>query len=110
MKLPYRQNAYIPEEKLSDYLLSESHPLGRFKAMFFQKIGFDESNINELKQALYEIAQKEEVKNMSSSSYGKKYIIDGSVETSSKRVVKLQTVWILEADQTRPRFITAYPV
>ncbi len=32
MKLPNSENAYVPESKLSDYLLSEKHAVGKAKA------------------------------------------------------------------------------
>jgi hypothetical protein len=34
MKLPNAERAEAPPEKLRDYLLSPSHPVGRFKARF----------------------------------------------------------------------------
>jgi len=32
MKLPNFQNAFVPSEKLANYLLSEIHPVGRSEA------------------------------------------------------------------------------
>jgi hypothetical protein len=40
MKLPNAQNAVVDERKVREYLLSPSHPVGRFKAKFFGSIGF----------------------------------------------------------------------
>lgn len=48
MKLPFRKNAYIPEAKLVDYLLSETHPVGSSKAKFFRGLGYDEGNVKQL--------------------------------------------------------------
>ena len=45
MKLPNRENAYIPPRKLTEYLLSETHSIGKSKAKFFRAIGFDEENV-----------------------------------------------------------------
>jgi hypothetical protein len=36
MKLPTRENAFVPPSKLKDYLLSETHVVGRSKAKFFR--------------------------------------------------------------------------
>lgn len=110
MKLPNRKNAYISKEKLTDYLLSETHTVGKFKAKFFRTLGFDESNLDVLEKALHEIAESEDVKEVVSSRYGTKYIIDGSISTPRGKIVRVQTVWIIESGQKYPRFITAYPV
>ena len=61
MKLPNREHAYVPQEKLENYLPSETHVVGRWKAKFFINLGFDESNIALLQKALLIIAQNEEV-------------------------------------------------
>ena len=45
MQLPNRLQAYIPSEKLSAYLLSETHAVGKAKATFFRALGFNETNI-----------------------------------------------------------------
>jgi hypothetical protein len=39
MKLPEAQQAVITAAKIRDYLLSTSHPIGRFKEPFFAKPG-----------------------------------------------------------------------
>ena len=110
MKLPNRKNAIISRKKLTEYLLSETHTTGRLKAKFFSSIGFDEANSYELEKLLLTIAQNEKVNQVISSPYGKKYIIEGSVETHSGKAVKLRTVWIIESKNESPRFVTAYPV
>lgn len=110
MKLPFHKNAYIPKAKLEEYLLSQSHVVGRFKAKFFSSLGFDQTNIDKLEKLLLVIAQSTEVKEVIRSEYGKKYIIDGKMKTPKDKVVKIRTVWIIEGDQKTPRFLTAYPV
>src|SRR5438105_1390408 len=40
MKLPLGEQAVVPEAKLVDYLLSDTHPQGRGKALFFRQRGF----------------------------------------------------------------------
>ena len=110
MKLPYGKNAYVPKEKFTEYLLSETHAVGKLKAKFFKSAGFDETNVTQLERVILAIAHDEEVKEVISSPYGKKYVIDGTLSTSSKKKVKIQTVWIIETGEKRPRFVTAYPV
>jgi hypothetical protein len=109
VKLPHRENAYIPPPKLTDYLLSDAHPVGRSKARFFRAVGFDETNVAVLEQRLIALAQTEEVKEAVTTPHGTKYVIEGALPTPAGGTVQVRTVWIIEAVQTRPRFITAYP-
>lgn len=50
MKLPNYNNAYIPLAKLNEYLLSETHIVGKSKTKFFQAVGFNKSNAKLLKK------------------------------------------------------------
>lgn len=109
MKLPHRENAYVPRAKLSDYLLSETHPVGGLKSKFFRSIGFHEANLDLLEQQLLSLAYAQEVKDISESPYGRKFIIEGYLQTPVGLQVPVRTIWLLEPDDVRPRLITAYP-
>jgi len=52
MKLPDVAKAYIAQRKLLDYLLSETHPMGKWKAQFLHWIRFNGSNVGALSQSL----------------------------------------------------------
>ncbi len=110
MKLTNTNNLLIPKEKLIDYVLSKTHAIGKFKAKFFRSLGFDETNVSIFEKALSKIARSQEIVDVQSSSYGTKYIIDGEIKTPREKLVKVRTVWIVEKGQTKPRFITVYPV
>ena len=62
-----------------------------------------------LEEGLLSMDQTETVAKIVQSLYGTKYIIEGFLETPSNTSVKVQTVWIVEVDDPRPRFVTAYP-
>ena len=109
MNLPHRENAYVPKEKLTEYLLSETHPIGRFKARVLRRVGFDETNLNVLEQGLERIAREQEVSETVSTSRGAKFVIEGVLPTPAGGLLRLRTVWILDPDDDRPRFVTAYP-
>ena len=110
MKLPNRARAYIPSPKLRDYLLSETHSVGKWKARFFRALGFDETNVDVLAQGLIGIAHSEDVKDVVSSVYGTKYTVEGPLQTPAGSVAQVRTVWVVEVGQDRPRFVTAYPI
>jgi hypothetical protein len=109
MKLPHGDQATI-HRWLGDYLLSLTHPVGRSKAQFFRSLGFDETNVQLLEQALLRIAQMEEIATIVASPHGTKYTVEGSLQTPHGQVVAVRTVWIIENGQDEPRFVTAYPL
>ena len=72
MLLPNREDAYIPPPKLTEYLLSEIHPVGRFKAQLLLASGFNRTNLNILEQGLIAIAFEQEVTQAIPPEYGTK--------------------------------------
>lgn len=109
MRLPNREYAYISLSKLKDYLLSETHPIGKSKAKLFRSHGFNEVNVEMLKEGLLNIAYSSDVMDMTMTSHGVKYLIDGKLATPNKDYIELRTVWIVDNGQVLPRFVTAYP-
>ncbi|MBM4135568.1 MAG: hypothetical protein FJ241_01920, partial [Nitrospira sp.] len=107
MKLQNSQSAEVNLQKLLDYLLSDSHPIGKSKAKYLRSFGFSNANVELLKQGLITIAQTEDVKEVISSTHGVKYVIDGSLQTPVKVFIKLRTIWIIEKGEEVARFITA---
>lgn len=110
MKLPEKEKADIPHAKLTNYLLSEMHPVGKSKAKLFKVMGFNDNNVDLLKQGLIDIAMSEEVVDIISSEHGVKYIVDGFLKTPSRSSIKLRTIWIIDKGHVHPRFVTAYPL
>lgn len=106
MKLQNSQSAEVNLQKLLDYLLSDSHPIGKSKAKYLRSFGFSNANVELLKQGLITIAQTEDVKEVISSTHGVKYVIDGSLQTPVKVFIKLRTIWIIEKGEEVARFIT----
>lgn len=110
MELPNKEKAYIPLAKLKDYLLSETHSVGKSKAKFLRSLGFNEMNVNLLKEGLIAIAHSGNVKDVVSSSHGVKYVIDGQLKIPVRGFIEMRTVWIIDKGQSRPRFVTSYPL
>jgi hypothetical protein len=109
MSLPNSEKAYVPRQKLKDYLLSETHAVGKAKAKYFRSLGYTERNADQLAGDLLKIAKSEGVSQEVASDYGTKYIIDGDLVTPIGTTVRLRTVWVAEPYDERPRFVTAYP-
>lgn len=110
MKLPYSKNIVIPKEKLTKYILSETHPVGSSKARLFRELGFDETNLDTLKQSLSKVAKTGEVKEVRELSYGINYAINGTIETPSGKTIRVTTVWFIKTGRKTPSFVTTYPV
>ncbi|MBI4036064.1 hypothetical protein HY383_03865 [Candidatus Daviesbacteria bacterium] len=110
MKLPNGNNALVSKEKLTGYLLSETHAVGKAKAKFFRKLGFNESNVNKFEKSLLNIAKRNEIKNVKEFTYGINYVLEGKIKTPSRKIITLVTVWFTKTKGGRPSFVTAYPV
>jgi hypothetical protein len=110
MKLPNAEHAIVDSDKLTDYLLSKRHLIGRWKARFFFSVGFRKEKADELKEALLHVARNGEVKSTISTEFGVKYIVEGMITGPSGRKAAIHTVWIVDTGQHRPRLVTAYPL
>lgn len=109
MKLPHRENAVVAPEKLTHYLLSLTHPVGRSKVRFFRAHGFTDENWPLLQAGLLALARSEEVAESETTPHGTKYVLIGLVPTPAGGIVRLRTVWIIDNGSDVPRFVTAYP-
>ncbi len=109
MILPNCEKAYVPEQKLVKYLLSETHTIGKAKAKYFRSLGYTEENADQLEDALVMIAKSGGHSQEVTTPYGNKYIVDGDLVTPIGTTVRIRSVWVVEAHDERPRFITAYP-
>jgi hypothetical protein len=110
VKLLNNDKAYIPPSKLIDYLLSETHSVGKAKAKLLRSVGFNEANVQMLKEGLLTIALTQDAVEVITTPHGVKYVIDGDMATPGGLVIKMRTIWIIDNGQERPRFVTAYPL
>lgn len=109
MMLPDSGKTRVDRAKVVDYLLSSSHPDGRGKAAFFTRCGFKAEEWEVLAQALRNVGTTNPVKGVVESAYGKRYTVDGPLQTPHGSTPKVRTVWIVEPGNP-PRLVTAYPI
>ena len=57
MLLPNSDRAIVDDAKVREYLLSASHPVGRFKSVFFVRLGFSTEDWTTLRDALLEFGR-----------------------------------------------------
>jgi hypothetical protein len=99
----------IPDEKLLSYILSEAHPVGKWKAGFFRRFGIDSKNFDVLRSQLVDVLLNNDIVQEFENPYGIKYVVDGIVRVPSGAVLELRTVWARDKGSTTVRFVTTYP-
>jgi hypothetical protein len=109
MQLPNHDRAIISPEKLRDYLLSDHHPAGRFKATFFRRLGYTRENWGDLEAALRAQHLVSDAQESGTTVYGRKFVIVAPVEGPSGETAPLVSVWVIRRGEEVPRFVTAYP-
>jgi hypothetical protein len=108
--LPNVENAFVPERKITHYLLDETHPVGKHKAIFFMHFGFTIDEWEVLLQALRVHAATNEIAGTLQTEEGIHYRVEGPLQTPDHRRPNVRTVWAIDTDSDIPRFITAYPL
>lgn len=108
-KLPNTEKAIIDVEKLRGYVLSSVHPVGRFKAAFFQKLGYSAKNWEVFEQHLRELIRSQDITRIEETRYGQKFIVEGTLASPAGEIVQIVTVWVILKGENVPRFVTAYP-
>ncbi len=108
MRLPRADQVRIDERKIRDYLVSKTHPVGRFKARVFAAIGFSETVVDAFVVEVRRIAIEGDVSEVQDNEFGRKYTVPGELRgpTGAVRVV---TVWIQETGLEDVRLVTVRP-
>jgi len=107
--LPAADRAYIDPQKLQDYILSSEHPVGRFKAEFFARLGYSQSDWRRLEADILQIARSGTALERQGTRFGRKYEVGGILRGPSGREARVTTVWIVKNGEDYPRLVTAYP-
>ena len=110
MMLPDADQARVERNKVTDYLLSQSHPDGRSKAEFFMRFGFRGEEWRILAEALRAVGVSNPVVAVVKSPHGVRYTVDGPMQTPDGRKPRVRTVWIAEPGRPGSRLITAHPM
>jgi hypothetical protein len=110
MKLPHAEQAIVQEPKLTGYLLSSTHRVGKAKAAFFQRFGFTATAWEVLAESLREHARENEVATSGVTPFGVRYTVEGPLRAPDGRAPLVCVVWFVENNQTIPRLATAYPL
>lgn len=110
MKIPAAHLVEVPRKKVVDYLLSETHPVGRHKAVLFRSWGFSVDNWQVLADSLQQHAAENDITKEELSPFGMRFVIEGIMEVPDGRLPPVRAIWFLRHQETTPRFVTAYPL
>jgi hypothetical protein len=109
MPLPHADHAVVDEAKISEYLLSMEHPVGRFKARVFFSLGYTIETWTRLRDGLLHHGRTGVVQRIERSAYGMKVVISASLEGPNGTSRQFRTIWLIANHSIRPRLITAFP-
>lgn len=101
--------ATVDPVRVREYLLSATHPIGRFKATFFAVLGFAPDRWELLRDALLHAARTGDAIEGQASEFGIKYELRGLLTGPNGRSAAVVTIWIVHHGQREPRFVTAFP-
>lgn len=107
--IPNTDQAVIDPAKLRDYLLSLSHPVGRYKAATFLSMGYSQAGWQLLEADLREQHLSRHAVHAGDNRFGRIYEILGDLTGPSGKIVCIKSIWIILMGQDYPRFVTAYP-
>ena len=109
MRLPNADQAIIEPRKLRGYLLSTSHPVGRFKARFFAALGYDAQTWQAFEADLRTQHLTADAELSETLSDGQLFTIRAILNGRNGQSAPVLSVWFVPTVRGVPRFVTAYP-
>lgn len=110
MKLPHYEQATVAERKITQYLLSPTHPAGSSKARYFTRHGFSVTMWHALAEALLRHTAENEVTETLQTPRGVSYTVEGELLAPSGARLLIRSVWFQDIGEPAPHFVTAYPL
>ena len=83
--------------------------MGRFKADFFTRLGYSQSDWPRLETDILRIARFGTAFERNMTKFGRKYEVSGILRGPSGCEAKVTTIWIAKNGEDYPRLVTAYP-
>lgn len=109
MILPNANRAEIDPEKLRGYLLSPTHPVGRFKARFFAALGYSADEWQTLEADLRIQHLSQDAEPGVRTPYGRPFTIQAILRGPNGESASVVSVWFVREIGAVPHFVTAYP-
>ena len=109
LKLPGAKQAIIDSRKLREYILSSTHPVGRFKAAYFSSLGYESNNWQALEATLRQAVLEDDAEALEPTPFGQKYRIRSIFTGPNGQGAAVVSIWIIRVDEAAPRFVTVMP-
>jgi hypothetical protein len=99
----------IDSRKFTEYALDPDNPLGRHKALVFEKrLGFSKSNAASLQQQIETLAPNNEAVLQRTDQYGRHYRVDIQVTGPVGQRAFVRTGWIVAPGSDTAHLVTCY--
>ena len=107
--LPKHNDAVIPDEKLTGYALNKDHPIGRNKALVFEKVlGYNVDNRDILLRQVRTGLAKYRAVEKTTNQYGRPFEVVMMVRGANGRFAPVKTAWQIDCGSDTPRLISIY--
>jgi len=107
--LPDAELAEIDPRKLHGYLLSRTHPIGRFKAAFFGALGYSAESWSLLEADLRTQHLTQDATPGEVTAHGQLFTIRAILKGPAAQSAWVVSVWFCPVAGGPPRLVTAYP-
>jgi len=107
--LPNAERAEIDPGKLKGYLLSTTHPVGRFKARFFAALGYSADRWLDLEADFRLQHLTQEAVAGPATVHGQPFTIRAILMGPNGESAEVVSVWFVRKQADVPHFVTAYP-
>ena len=105
--LPKHKYATVDIQKLRDYCLSDTHPIGKHKSRVFKSLlSISLGDEEKLIQLILNGLNSNEAIIGKNDQYGQRYFVDIKITNFDEEVV-LRTAWIINETEN-PRLVTCY--
>lgn len=109
MPIPNADQAVVPMEKITGYLLNPLHPVGGPKARWLFALGYRPELPEQLANDLLGVVRTSDDFVAQADLFGVKYVVRGPLVTPSGRTARVLTIWMIENETPFPRLVSAFP-
>ena len=88
--MPNNELSIVADIKIRDYLLNDNHEIGKHKAEFVKKFGFDTSDITIFRESLVIHSVEREIKQTKNTPFGTKYELEYEIK---RRIDVILALW-----------------
>jgi hypothetical protein len=99
----------VDSRKLTEYALDSDNPLGRHKALVFERrLGFSKSSVTPLQQQIEVLAPQAQAMLQRSDQYGRHYRVDIQVTGTEGQQASVRTGWVVPPGSDTAHLVTCY--